>query len=648
MRPGMYIGSTGQTGLHHLVYEIVDNAIDEALAGHCDQIEVIIEEDGHVVVIDNGRGIPVEKHPGTGLSTVETVLTTLHAGGKFEPDSDKDSHQPESDEGAYRFSGGLHGVGASVVNALSEELEVEVRRDGANHYQRYERGIAASKLTKHKNPTLPGSSENGTTIRFLPDSEIFTSSAPVLEEEDVSEDENTIMSVDGFDFEVLAGRFREMAYLTGRIRIGINDRRNGGQERWFYFDSGIKAFVQKMTSARQVLHPEPIVIRKKGKVECEVALQYTDSHHESVHSFVNVIRTADGGSHVAGFRSVLTKVLNNYAKSAKIIKESDNNLSGEDVREGLTAVIHVYHPNPQFEGQTKGKLGNPEVKGLVESAISDSLRAYLEQNPSHARKIVEKAQRAAQAREAARRARDLVQRKGLLEGSNLPGKLSDCSTKDPEQAEIYIVEGNSAGGTAKSARDRHTQAVLPLRGKVLNVEKARLDKMLKSEQIRNLITALGTGFGNEFAVDKLRYHKVVIMTDADVDGAHIRTLLLTFFFRHMPELIENGYLYIALPPLYMASHGRTKSWLWTNAERDSYLAQQGDTKVNLQRYKGLGEMNAEQLWDTTLNPETRSLNRVQVQDAELANVVFDELMGTEVPPRKAFIMRNAAEATLDI
>ena len=647
MRPGMYIGSTGQTGLHHLVYEIVDNAIDEALAGECDQIEVTIEADGHVCVSDNGRGIPVEKHPGTGLSTVETVLTTLHAGGKFEPDENADTDDLESSDGAYRFSGGLHGVGASVVNALSEELEVEVQRDGTVHYQKYERGVAVTKLTKGKKAKLSGFSDVGTTIRFLPDPEIFTPTPAYVDDDDV-EDQGHNESSQGMDFATLAGRFREMAYLTGRIRIGLTDYRENTQERSFYFDSGIKAFVQKMTSGRQVLHPEPIVIRKKDKVECEVALQYTDSHHESIHSFVNVIRTIDGGSHVAGFRSVLTKVLNNYAKSAKMIKDGDGNLTGEDVREGLTAVIHVYHPNPQFEGQTKGKLGNPEVKGLVESAISDSLKAYLEQNPGYARKIVEKGQRAAQAREAARRARDLVQRKGLLEGSTLPGKLSDCSSKDPAESEIYIVEGISAGGTTKSARDRHTQAVLPLRGKVLNVEKARLDKMLKSEQIHNLITALGTNFGTEFTVEKLRYHKVVIMTDADVDGAHIRTLLLTFFFRHMPELIEHGYLYIAQPPLYLASHGRTKAWLWSNIERDAYVAKLDNVKVNLQRYKGLGEMNAEQLWDTTLNPETRSLSQVQIQDAEIANIVFEELMGTEVPPRKAFIMSNASEATLDI
>ena len=624
-RPGMYIGSTDQRGLHHLIYEIVDNAIDEAMAGFCDRIDITIHPDGSISVQDNGRGIPVDKHEKTGLSAVETVLTTLHAGGKF-------------GGGGYKVSGGLHGVGASVVNALSSELEVSVATDRALFRQTYERGLATSQLAKVRGAKPE---HTGTTIRFLPDNQVFE-------------------TLD-YDFEMLASRFREMAYLTRRTWIAFRDERgteavNGHaagepHERSYYFDSGIEAYVRHLNRGRTPLHPDPIhVAEERDGTMIEVALQYNASFQETSYSFANCIHTIDGGSHLTGFRSALTRALNEYARRAKLLKDEDANLSGEDTREGLSAVISVKLAEPQFEGQTKTRLGNPEVKGLVESAVAARLGPLLDENPSIGRRIIEKAVTAARAREAARKARDLVQRKGVLEGSMLPGKLADCSETDPELSEIYLVEGDSAGGTAKAARDRRTQAILPLRGKILNVEKARLEKMLAHEEIRIIITALGTGFGEGYDGSKLRYHKIIIMTDADVDGAHIRTLLLTFFWRYMPRLIEDGRLYIAQPPLYSLSHRGRTDWLFTEAERARYFEVNAKRAAagSLQRYKGLGEMNADQLWDTTMDPERRSLLQVHVHDAAEADELFTRLMGDAVPPRRAFIMAHALDATLDV
>ena len=612
-RPGMYIGSTDQRGLHHLIFEIVDNAIDEAMAGACDHIDITIEPDGHVRVQDNGRGIPVGKNTKTGLSGVETVFTVLHAGGKF-------------GGGAYKVSGGLHGVGASVVNALSERLEVEVHHDRGVYTQVYARGASIAPLAKVPKRTVQ---DTGTIVRFLPD--------------------HTMFETLDYDFDMLAQRFREMAYLTRGVFIRFVDLRGDGQEKSFYFDSGIEAFVRHINRTRQPLHPDPIYIAVEvADAMVEVALQYNATFSEVVHSFANAINTIDGGSHVTGFRTALTRVLNDYARKAKILKDNDANLTGEDVREGLAAVISVKLAEPQFEGQTKTRLGNPEIKGLVESAVGATLAQYLEENPAVGRRIMDKAITASRAREAARKARDLVQRKGVLEGSNLPGKLADCSENDPAQCELYIVEGESAGGSAKGARDRRTQAVLGLRGKILNVEKSRLDKMLENEQVRNIITALGTGFGEEYNPDKLRYHKVVIMTDADVDGAHIRTLLLTFFYRFMPQLIDDGHMFIAQPPLFSITRGRNTQWLFNEKALAEYQAEHGDKGYSMQRYKGLGEMNAEQLWETTMNPANRILLRAEVHDAEDADELFTMLMGDEVPPRKRFITAHALEATLDV
>ena len=613
-RPGMYIGSTDERGLHHLIYEIVDNAIDEAMAGYCDRIDVTIEAGGHITVSDNGRGIPVDRHEKTGLSALETVLTVLHAGAKF-------------GGGGYKVSGGLHGVGASVVNALSSELAAEVAtgRPLALYRQRYVRGEPDKKIQKIRGQK-PRTS--GTTIRFLPDDQVFE-------------------TLD-YDFQTLANRFREMAYLTKGVWIKFVDERSG-EEKNFYFDSGVEAFVRHINRGKGPLHPQPIYINEeRDDTLIEVALQYNGSFSESVYSFANCIKTIDGGSHLTGFRSALTRALNDYARKAKLLKDGDANLSGEDVREGLSAVVSVKLADPQFEGQTKTRLGNPEVKGIVESVVAQRLSQHLEENPGDGRRVIEKALTASRAREAARKARDLVQRKGVLEGSMLPGKLSDCSETDPGLSEIYLVEGESAGGSAKGARDRRTQAVLPLRGKILNVEKARLDKMLAHEEIRIIITALGTGFGEDYDASKLRYHKVIIMTDADVDGAHIRTLVLTFFYRFMPELIDGGFLYIAQPPLFSATIGRSITWLWSEDEREQLLKRNEGKRVGIQRYKGLGEMNPEQLWETTMDPERRSLLRVEVHDAEDADDLFTRLMGDEVPPRRAFIMRNALEATLDV
>ena len=624
-RPGMYIGSTDQRGLHHLIYEIVDNAIDEAMAGFCDRIDVTIHADGSVSVEDNGRGIPVDRHEKTGLSAVETVLTTLHAGGKF-------------GGGGYKVSGGLHGVGASVVNALSSQLEVSVATGKALFRQTYERGLPSSALAKVRGAKPE---HIGTTIRFLPDDQVFE-------------------TLD-YDFDTLATRFREMAYLTRRTWISFRDERgtesgNGAtasepHERSYYFDSGIEAYVRHLNRGRNPLHPDPIhVSEEREGTLIEAALQYNSSFQDTSYSFANCIHTIDGGSHLTGFRSALTRALNEYARRAKLLKDEDPNLTGEDTREGLSAVVSVKLAEPQFEGQTKTRLGNPEVKGLVESAVAARLGPLLDENPSIGRRIIEKAVTAARAREAARKARDLVQRKGVLEGSMLPGKLADCSETDPELSELYLVEGDSAGGTAKAARDRRTQAILPLRGKILNVEKARLEKMLANEAIRTIITAVGTGFGEGYDDSKLRYHKIIIMTDADVDGAHIRTLLLTFFWRYMPRLIEDGRLYVAQPPLYSLTHRGRTDWLFTEEERERFfeLNPRRAESGNLQRYKGLGEMNADQLWDTTMDPDRRSLLQVHVHDAAEADELFTRLMGDAVPPRRAFIMQNALDATLDV
>ncbi|MYH40681.1 MAG: DNA topoisomerase (ATP-hydrolyzing) subunit B [Chloroflexi bacterium] len=625
-RPGMYIGSTDRRGLHHLIYEIVDNAIDEAMAGFCETISVTIHDDGSVTVEDDGRGIPVDKHEKTGLSGVETVLTVLHAGGKF-------------GGGGYKVSGGLHGVGASVVNALSMELTVEVASKGALHRQVYRRGIPDGPLKRvrpgreaasRRTPTLP----SGTRIHFLPDPEVFE-------------------TLD-YEFATLAARFREMAYLTKGIWIHFTDERAGGAHGWpqevsFFFDSGVEAFVRHVNRGRGALHPEPIYMNEeRDGVLVEVALQYNSSFTENVHAFANCIKTIDGGAHLTGFRSALTRALNDYARRQKLLKDQDANLSGDDVREGLAAVISVKLAEPQFEGQTKTRLGNPEVKGIVESVVARGLTQSLEENPAIGRRVIEKALTASRAREAARKARDLVQRKGVLDGSTLPGKLADCSEQDAEYAEIYLVEGDSAGGSAKSARDRRTQAILPLRGKILNVEKARLDKMLAHEEIRIIITALGTGFGEDFDLQKLRYGKVIIMTDADVDGAHIRTLLLTFFYRFMPELIDAGHLFIAQPPLYSITQGKKVHWLYTEPDREAFFERHPKASGNLQRYKGLGEMNPEQLWETTMDPERRMLRQVEVHDAEQADDLFTRLMGDEVPPRRTFIIHHALDATLDV
>ena len=620
-RPGMYIGSTDERGLHHLVYEIVDNAVDEAMAGACDRIEVTLHADEWVTVRDNGRGIPVDKHPKTGLSAVETVLTVLHAGAKFGGNG-------------YRVSGGLHGVGASVVNALSETLEVEVRRDGRVHRQSYRRGAPQGKLQASKaSSAIEG--ESGTTVHWQADREVLEHL--------------------NYDFATLAQRFRELAYLNKGLWIQLVDERSEPvREVNFYFEGGIASFVRYLNRDSETLQPFPCYVQRdlEGTAEIEVALQYSDSFNEHVLVFANTINTIDGGSHLTGFRSALTRVLNDYARRNKLLKDQDTNLTGEDVREGLTAVISVKLSEPQFEGQTKTRLGNPEVKGQVESVVAEELAEYLEGNAREARRIIEKCLTAARAREAARKARDLVVRKGALDGATLPGKLTDCTERDPAKSEVYIVEGDSAGGSAKQARDRYTQAVLPLRGKVLNVERARLDRLLAHESFRVLITALGTGLREEFDLSKLRYHKVILMTDADVDGAHIRTLLLTFFFRYMPQIIVQGYLYIAQPPLFRAQNGKQAEWLYSDAELERFMKRQKDgTKTTVQRYKGLGEMSAEQLWDTTMNPEVRTLYQVELGDKEgiEADHVFRQLMGDDVAPRRRFIEIHANEVkNLDV
>jgi DNA gyrase subunit B len=620
-RPGMYIGSTDQRGLHHLIIEIVDNAIDEAMAGFCDHVWINIQKDGHVLVRDNGRGIPIDKHPRTGKSALETVMTYLHAGGKF-------------GGGAYKVSGGLHGVGASIVNALSEETWVEVHQKGKIYRQEYARGKALGPVKESKKSLYPyengrrAETKSGTITCFLPDSKVFE-------------------TLD-YDFQTLAQRFREYAYLTKGVSIHFIDERDD-REINFFFEGGVASFVRHVNEDRDVLHPRPIYIeRQVNGTAVEAAIQYNDGFSEAMYSFANCINTIDGGSHLTGFRSALTRVLNDYARKQKLLKDDDPNLTGDDAREGLVAVISVKLPEPQFEGQTKTRLGNPEVKGQVESAIGEQLSTYLEENPSEGKKIIEKCVMTARAREAARKARDLVVRKGLLDGTNLPGKLADCSDRDPERCELYIVEGPSAGGTAKQGRDRRFQAILPLRGKILNIEKARLEKMLAHEELRVLITAMGAGFGEAMDLGKLRYHRIIIMTDADVDGAHIRTLLLTFFYRYYHEIIDNGYLYIAQPPLYKAQSGKEQVWLYSDNELEAYTKRKDGKGVNIQRYKGLGEMNADQLWETTMDPERRTLLRVSVDNAMEADLIFSHLMGEEVEPRKKFIQAHAAQATLDV
>lgn len=606
-RPGMYIGSTSARGLHHLVWEVVDNSIDEALAGYASVIHIIVHQNNSITVIDNGRGIPVAEHPKLKRSALEVVLTVLHAGGKF-----------GGDESGYKVSGGLHGVGVSVVNALSEHLTVQVKRDGHIYQQEYMRGIP-----QYDVKIIGDTEETGTKTTFQPDAEIFTETTE-------------------YDYDILQSRLRELAFLNKGIEINLLDERTDTSHT-FKFDGGIISFVEFLNRNRESLHEPPIYVEgSKDNIQVEIALQYNDSYAENIYSFANNINTHEGGTHESGFKSALTRVLNDYARKTNLLKESDANLSGDDVREGMTAIISVKIPEPQFEGQTKTKLGNSEVRGLVESMFAEKLMQFLDEHPSVARKVVDKGLQAARAREAARKARDLTRRKGVLEGSSLPGKLADCSSRDASISEMYIVEGDSAGGSAKQGRDRHFQAILPIRGKILNVERSRLDKILSNAEIRAIITALGTGIGDDFDLSKARYHKIVIMTDADVDGAHIRTLLLTFFYRYMRKLIENGYVYIAQPPLFKLERNKTIRYAYSEKQRDAIMAEFGEgTKVNVQRYKGLGEMNASQLWETTMDPETRTFLQVSIQDAIEADFVFDALMGDNVEPRREFIQEHA-------
>jgi len=610
-RPGMYIGSTDARGLHHLVWEVVDNSIDEAMAGHARHIEVTIREDGTVIVTDDGRGVPVGRHS-TGKDALEVVHTVLHAGGKF-------------GGGGYKVSGGLHGVGVSVVNALSEWLRVESARDGSIWAQEYARGKPTTPVRK----LGPQNGRRGTTTQFRADPEMFE-------------------TID-YSFDLISQRLRESAYLTKGVWIKLVDER-ADRERTFYFEGGLVSFVRHLNRNKEALHTRPIYVeRKDGGTTVEVALQYNDTYTENVLAFANNINTVDGGTHVTGFRAALTSSLNDWARRSSVLRDSEANLSGDDVREGLTAVISVKLIDPQFEGQTKAKLGNAEVKGQVQAAVADNLSQYLDENPADGRRIIEKCLTAARAREAARKARDLVIRKGALEGLSLPGKLADCQERDPSRSELYIVEGDSAGGSAKQGRDRRFQAILPMRGKLLNVEKARLDKILSSENVKPLIIALGGGIGDSFDIAKLRYHRIIVMTDADVDGAHIRTLLLTFFYRHMPQVIENGYLYIAQPPLYRISTGKHTRYANSEKERETIVKEMNVKNVSVQRFKGLGEMNADQLWETTMNPETRTLLRAEVDDAVEADAIFTMLMGEKVAPRKDFIKTEARKVqNLDI
>ena len=601
-RPGMYIGSTSARGLHHLVYEVVDNSIDEALAGHCDSVKVIIHKDNSITVSDNGRGIPVDMHE-TGKPAVEVVLTVLHAGGKF-------------GGAGYKVSGGLHGVGVSVVNALSEAMEVQVKRDGHIFQIAFERGKTCEPLRE-----TGDTNETGTKVWFKPDAEIF---------------EETV-----FSFDTLKQRLRELAFLNKGLLISLSDERSG-ENKEYKFDGGIISFVEHLNKNKDVLHPRPIYISGvRDTTVVEVAIQYNDSYLENMFAFVNNINTQEGGTHLSGFKSALTRTINDYSRKFNLLKEADENLSGEDTREGLTAVLSLKIQEPQFEGQTKSKLGNSEVRGIVDTLVFDSLSEFFEENPTVAKKIIEKTILAARARDAARKARELTRRKSALEISSLPGKLADCSIRDPLQTEIYLVEGDSAGGSAKQGRDRRFQAILPLRGKILNVEKARMDKILNNEEIRTMITAFGSGIGEDFDIEKARYGKIIIMTDADVDGAHIRTLLMTFFYRYMMPLIENGRVFIAQPPLYLAKKGKEHWYLYNDAALEELLRKIGRNDITLQRYKGLGEMNPEQLWETTMNPGERTLLRVNMEDAIAADEIFSVLMGDKVEPRRKFIEENA-------
>jgi DNA gyrase subunit B len=610
----MYIGDVGTRGLHHLVYEVVDNSVDEALAGFCTEISVTIEADGSVIVADNGRGIPVDMHATEKKPALEVVMTTLHAGGKF-------------DSKTYKVSGGLHGVGVSVVNALSQWCEVEVLKDGAVYHQRYETGKPVGPMKSQ--PADKGRKGSGTTTRFMPDPAIF-------------EETN-------FHYETLSGRMRELAFLNSGLTIKLADARSGKNHTFFY-KGGIIEFVKYLNQNKEVLHGKPVVFgREREGISAEVALQYNDSYAESMHSFVNNINTVEGGTHLIGFRSALTRTLTNYANKEGLTQKAKVEVSGDDVREGLVAVISVKMQDPQFEGQTKTKLGNSEVKGLVESIVGEGLREFFEETPSVARKIVEKMLAAARAREAARKARELARRKTILDGGSLPGKLADCAWDDPGQCELYIVEGDSAGGTAKQGRDRRFQAILPIRGKILNVEKARIDKILANEEIRSIFTALGTGVEADFDITKLRYHKLILMTDADVDGSHIRTLLLTLLFRKLQPLIDAGHVYIAQPPLFLVKAGKDEIYCYDDREREEAIARLGRKNVQVQRYKGLGEMNPDQLWRTTMNPETRTLLKVTNEDVVAAESIFTILMGEQVEPRRAFIEENAlAVKNLDV
>jgi len=609
LRPGMYIGNTDVGGLHHLFQEVVDNSIDEAMAGYCDRIDVVIYEDGSLSVRDNGSGIPVEIHSKTNISTLETVLTILHAGGKFGQEG-----------GHYKVSGGLHGVGVSVVNALSEWLEAQVWYNGRHYRQTYARGVAQGPVED-----LGATEERGTLIRFKPDAQIFKTT--------------------NFQAEIIVYRLRELAFLNKGITMTFEDRRTKRHHRFLY-KGGIVSYVNYLNRNKTVINKNPIYISgTRDGVEVEAAIQYNDSYTETMLSFANNIHTHEGGTHLVGFRSALTRSINDYARRRNLLKNSDENLTGDDVREGCTALVSVRVRDPQFEGQTKTKLGNSEIRGIVESLVNEALSSFLEENPAEAKRIVEKCMQAARARQAARRARELTRRKSALEVSSLPGKLADCSLTDPELCEIFIVEGDSAGGTAKQSRDRRFQAVLPLRGKILNVEKARLDKILSNAEIRSMITAFGTGVGEDFDITNARYHKIVLMTDADVDGAHIRTLLLTFFYRYMRPLLEQGYVYIALPPLYGVRKGKDIHYAWDDEELEQLLERIGRSGVMIQRYKGLGEMNAEQLWETTMDPEKRTILQLTVDDAILADDIFTTLMGEKVEPRREFIEAHAAEAT---
>ena len=617
-RPSMYIGSTDHRGLHHLVYEILDNSIDEAMAGFCKNIDVTIYGDGSASVRDDGRGIPTDMHPKYGRPAMEIVMSTLHAGGKF-------------DKKSYQVSGGLHGVGLSVVNALSEWLDAIVWRDGMEHYLHFEQGrMTGPMITREPSPgniDASGVPRRGTMIHFKPDQSIFTEFS--------------------FDYDTIETLLRELAYLNRGLTINFRDERNS-KSNSFHYDGGIVDFVKYLNAVKTPLHPEPVYLSAVSDgIQMEIAMQYTDSYNESIHTFVNNISTAEGGTHLIGFRGGLTRTINDYARKSGMIKEGEEPLAGEDAREGLTAIVSLRVPEPQFEGQTKTKLGNSEIRGVVESALYEKLNIYLEENPKTASAIISKAVLASQAREAARKARELTRRKGLLEGANLPGKLADCSEKDPAKCEIFVVEGDSAGGSAKQGRDRNTQAILPLWGKILNVEKSRLDKMLKNQAVRTLITAIGAGISDEFDLTRTRYHKIILMTDADVDGSHIRTLLLTFFYRHMAPLIEAGYIYIAQPPLYRLKKGNSEVYVYSDRELEQKMKEMPGAAI--QRYKGLGEMNPEQLWITTMNPATRVLKQVTVNDAVEAEMLFTTLMGDAVEPRRLFIQQHAAEVeNLDV